>query len=80
MSSPWPESAAETVEAGRQVPESNTSYYLRIAIDADTDGDVCIGDFTHDFQRSPFFLLDEPPNKPTEIYIRPVKSETCTSF
>lgn len=77
----WPEDSYNLIDNPPVAQQEDAVYYVRLSIDANNDGVLCQDeDYIQDYEKTPFFTLEEPPSEPIEFHIRPAEQEQCVMF
>lgn len=76
----WSEYDYQLINNPPVAQRADAIYYFRVSIDADNDGVICTGDLTQDYDKTPFFTVDDIPSETVEFHLRPAAQEQCQMF
>ena len=80
LSLEWPANAYKLIDNPPVNNPEDATYYFHVAIDSDSDQQLCPSDYVQDYNQTPFFDLDTPPDNVTTIFVKQIGSGPCRPF
>lgn len=80
LSLEWPANADQLIDSPPVSKPEDAAYYFHVAIDADSDNQLCPSDYLQDYDQTPFFELSAPPNHLLTISVKLIGAGSCRPF
>lgn len=81
LSLEWPANADQFIDSPPVNKPEDAAYYFHLAIDADSDNQLCPpDDYQRDYDQTPFFELSAPPNHLLTIFVKLIGAVPCGPF
>ena len=80
LSLEWPADAYQLIDSPAVNKPEDATYYFHVAIDSDSDNQLCAIDYSQNYEKTPYFELSEPPSNLLTIFVKLIGPGSCRPF